>query len=1036
MTPGRLNVVSAGAGSGKTTRLCDEIAREVIDNSVDPARVLGTTFTRLAAAELKGRTQRTILRREDLPLERRLELAERLELALVGTVHAVGHRLLKRYALPMGLSPRVEILAHDEEHGDEKARHHVRRLLGAVPSSRWDALLPPARRLGLDRDIADTLLRILEVKRTNAVNDDAFREQMLASAERYLAVLSGGEEPVDVEGYELQEAARQALAQISGLTDETGVTKQALVKLRRLARDRSLAWSSWVEAAGLKAGKRSGADAQLTRLRSLGATARRSAALHADVREFLHHATEAVLELGEAYDGYKRERALLDYIDLEVLFLRLLERPDLADSLREELQLVLVDEFQDTSPIQLAIFLRLRELAQRSVWVGDPKQAIYGFRGADTELVAAAWDNARDAERDRLGSSWRSTSGLVGFAAKLFDTPFEGDAELEAKRGPGDLEVERWILSDRNASARDAALSHGIRGLTDGGVARPDIAVLVRTNRHAHDLAAQLARDGVPALSLCPGLLGTRECRIAMAGLRLVADRYDALAATILLHLITPHEGGTPTWFEARLREVREARERGTRPAPFAGHPVLAPFDDLDARAADPSGLVEAVVVALDLGQHLASWGDPTRRAANLDAFGELARAYEKSTEQLGQAATLTGFLQWCSLLEETEQDWFPQPRGSDAVTVCTWHAAKGLEWPTVILTDLHRLYPPDLFKPVVRGGLAADGHPLEGRQVGYWPWPFGDAKHGLGLREDVLDTADGRATQEAGKREDQRLLYVGVTRARDRLVLAHQDGKTDWLDLLPEWRSLLSDEPGEHAIPGTGATLRVVRLAVSQESGSVAPADGSEAWIDAPRREPAPEVDRFHSPSKASTLVCSEESSVHTELLPGPHPFSVRIGTEERGRLGNAVHAYLAALPSLPEAGGEDLRSVVAERVLDGHGVTGVIEPSALVAAGDRLAAWVERRYPEATWHTEVAVRGPRAGGGTWFGTIDLLLGLPDGKYALLDHKTTDRPESMWAAEAASHAGQINAYAEACGDLEIADAWIHFPLAGGLARI
>ena len=101
----------------------------------------------------------------------------------------------------------------------------------------------------------------------------------------------------------------------------------------------------------------------------------------------VYHLFDIAIEALREYDAYKKRRGLIDYTDMEVLVKRLLEKETVQEVLREELDLLMVDEFQDTSPIQLEIFLKLSQLATYSVWVGDPKQSIYGFRGAEPRLM-------------------------------------------------------------------------------------------------------------------------------------------------------------------------------------------------------------------------------------------------------------------------------------------------------------------------------------------------------------------------------------------------------------------------------------------------------------------------------------------------------------------------------------------------------------------------------------------------------------------------------------------------------------------------
>ena len=173
---GTLKLYSAGAGSGKTYTLCDVVAT-AIRQGTDPARILATTFTRKAAAELKGRIQARLLADPALSQPDRLAKAERLELALIGTVHGIGLQLLARYALPLGLSPRLAVL---EEAGSEQA---LRALFGQLDPAPWLSLASITRRFGLGNP-QDLVVDLLDAKRGNRIDDAAFQVQMQDSAER------------------------------------------------------------------------------------------------------------------------------------------------------------------------------------------------------------------------------------------------------------------------------------------------------------------------------------------------------------------------------------------------------------------------------------------------------------------------------------------------------------------------------------------------------------------------------------------------------------------------------------------------------------------------------------------------------------------------------------------------------------------------------------------------------------------------------------------------------------------------------------
>ena len=147
-------------------------------------------------------------------------------------------------------------------------------------------------------------------------------------------------------------------------------------------------------------------------------------------------------------------------------------------------------------------------------------------------------------------------------------------------------------------------------------------------------------------------------------------------------------------------------------------------------------------------------------------------------------------------------------------------------------------------------------------------------------------------------------------------------------------------------------------------------------------------------------------------------------------------MHSYLAALPSMLSLS-DSAKQVVAERCLSPFSVTGILAPSVLVSSGERFRQWVEKNYPGAQWYVEIAASGPRAAGGDWNGTIDLVLQLPSGGVVVIDHKSAPIRRQHCAAKAGQFAGQLDAYREvltSAGAL-VESTWIHFPLAGVMAK-
>ena len=167
---GALEVIRAGAGSGKTTDLCRTVAAAVA-KGLDPASLVATTFTRKAASELRRRVQAELLNHTCLTPRERQQAAERLELAAIGTVHSVGHELVSRYAIPLGLSPQLDVL---DENGSERA---LRDLIGILAADSWDDLAVRASSLSI-ANIEQNVLTLLNAKRANRISDADFRLQM------------------------------------------------------------------------------------------------------------------------------------------------------------------------------------------------------------------------------------------------------------------------------------------------------------------------------------------------------------------------------------------------------------------------------------------------------------------------------------------------------------------------------------------------------------------------------------------------------------------------------------------------------------------------------------------------------------------------------------------------------------------------------------------------------------------------------------------------------------------------------------------
>jgi hypothetical protein len=270
-------------------------------------------------------------------------------------------------------------------------------------------------------------------------------------------------------------------------------------------------------------------------------------------------------------------------------------------------------------------------------------------------------------------------------------------------------------------------------------------------------------------------------------------------------------------------------------------------------------------------------------------------------------------------------------------------------------------------------------------------------------------------------------------------LIFAHRLGKDPWLQRLQGIDSILPTDidAGEHKLTGLD-TSYVLRNLDPLDDNSVAENEGgnwfSPLGVSLPSAEQSP---RFFSPSQVQ-VEAGQAEAARLELLElsGVSYFPTDVREEDYASFGDAIHAYMAALPSL--RGVDDSRKQkVALRCLAAYSIDGKLAPSVLVAIGNRFVQWANDTFPEATWRVEVPILAARAAGGSWNGTLDLILEQPDGNVVVIDHKSAPIRRQHCAEKAAQFFGQLAAYREvltATGHT-VESEWIHFPIAGVMVR-
>lgn len=873
----RTLLVEAGAGSGKTSVMAGRVA-VLLSVGTEPKHVAAITFTEFAASELRQRIERfaTQLSLGEVPKDLHqafpdgVDAAQRENLSkalgafdqlMCGTIHSFAQALIKPYPAEANIDPGADIVDPAEA---ELAfqEHYDAWLRSQLSGEHKDGLVAQI----VLSDVERGLKFITQVAEFLRDNRDATCAQ-IGWSHQGLADLTDslGHFQKDLAGYGFLEEQTSEKCRVLGeivailhghglsVPNPSNASLVAALSFHRHetcfnekgGRRQLRALGKWEQAAAAS-GKSKAAGklaSQATVLRYDACHGAIETLIGAISRELLLRLCNEMAQLRKDWRGYKRAAALLDFDDLLYKARDLLAKhPEVRKALSQRFRHVLVDEFQDTDPLQTEILWLLcgdegageplsRPLRPGALFlVGDPKQAIYRFRGADVNAYIAARAAIAPDSLLKITANFRSVEPILTFVNKRFERVL---SESAGQPGFSELSPIHPAGADPAVVALDVAVDEenssagGIRDAEAVAVADlcgrlagnlmvrdqhtnelrkcrlGDIALLAPASTELWRFEEALEDLGIPVSTQAgKGFFRRQEIQDLIALTCALADSRDSLALGALLR--GPIIGLTET-------ELLDIVERlPIDPAQPHRLPMLSLRTDPDqiananasnairilaflrgqGRKTTPYSLLSDAVAVLHVRPQLRQrFKDGTERAvANVDLFLELARAYD-----------VRGLRAFARDMRAKWQDTVRQVEGrpdaeEQSVSLITVHSAKGLEWSVVIPLNMTG-------SPQAESGLAHD------RSKNLFSIPV--------LGNDPPDYEDIKAKNVVeSTRERVRLWYVATTRARDLLILPRHSTKLSD----KSWTRIV--DLGLEELPAFGATSIRVPVEVPPRSG------------------------------------------------------------------------------------------------------------------------------------------------------------------------------------------------------------------------
>lgn len=1039
--------INASAGSGKTYTLTHKLAELIKSGLVRPEQVIMTTFTVKAANEMKEEAKK-VLYENGL-----FEAATQLDQAMIGTIHSVANSLIKKYWFFLGLSPDMGVMA------EEDTQFYISQSLSDLPTheelNQFHAFCESvgiqygyfSGKNGLNYDFWKS-----DIEKVIALTTNYEIESYDRSVRESLDFIHGFVHPSIKLDYspETLLAILDEHVSFAGTQRESKKKQDVLTEVRRLKRGVNAPTISWYKRLSSVLNSWTKCGARGTQMREELAELWHSELVYKEQERYIRLLFQLAERWKERFRTFKKERNLLDYNDMEKYLRDLLANKELAGEIRMGYRYLFVDEYQDCSPIQVKIFDRLSELMEHSYWVGDYKQAIYGFRGSDITLTKAVVDRIATGENgcdtETLDTSYRSLPGIVEVCNETFKRTFkgvldEGSIVLKTHRTNDEKirSVRLWDMEDPES----VGIADHIAYLLKQGVKPSDISVLGRTNAPLDALAGILTGTyGIPANRQEVRVSEIKCTPLVLALLALVESEKDSLAKAQIA-VLTEEGYGTNKIIEEKL--LVDANEEIKESSYLNDVPLVRRLLELRPMLKQQSvgALIETMVIELDLYNEIKKIGQVNESVSCLDTIVQSGYAYEQHCLQMSLPATVKGFVDYLAVMD-------PVGKGNaNGIQLHTYHSSKGLEWQYVILTQLYEKKndPKKCVKQDIYGihfsyseqPSASTPYPEVFIRVIPFIYGAGNTNVPADIQQQIEESSLYKEVIKDSSAEANRLLYVGMTRPRDVLIVALEPHKKDvhtlqWLEDV----GLDCVRPdAQHDIFGVGCRFEDDTMTQDQfDSLSgyryLAENENMKTRRIPYHQEPCDEGVKYLSPSKLHVKGMVDASYQICE-----HMQQGTLVGKTMADVGNCIHQIFCGIEQHIDS------ESYYTNLIESYGLkTYLTDYAAIRKAWEMLVKWLTEQFGAAINIYHERPFTLLKDGNVYSGSIDLVWQTSDGDI-LIDFKTCPLGQKYILDSDSDHyagwyAGQLDAYTDALEEAgeKVLKRFIYYPVSGMMCEI